>query len=406
MTPAGVIFFCFPAASRLRHAPAAEQEHEVVHREPVGQVQLVLLHPVAHLPDGGADAEGCVGIYTGGVPVDDHQLAAPIIPHQPRGGVHHQRGAADDEHVGVCDVLQGFFHDGLVEALLIQHHVGLYNAAAGAAGDARRRGHGLHAVELAASAAVVAQDAPVQLQHLAAAGFLVQPVDVLGDDGFQLALPLPLRQLPVGGVGLGVQCQHFAAVKVVKLLRVGLKKRVAEHGFRRILEFLAVQPVHAAEVLDAGLRADACAAEKDDVVAPVHQFFQLHDGFVHRGFPPFLSSKGVLTVNIQIFGSKKSNDSKKAERWFKERRIKYQYIDLYAKGLSLGEYRSVKAAVGFEALVDTRCDAYEDLGLQYVPPQAVDQRIADCPAVFNAPIVRNGRQATVGYCPDVWKTWE
>lgn len=111
-------------------------------------------------------------------------------------------------------------------------------------------------------------------------------------------------------------------------------------------------------------------------------------------------------MNIQIFGSKKNNDSKKAERWFKERRIKYQYIDLYEKGLSLGEYRSVKAAVGFEALVDTQCGAYEDLGLQYVPPQGVDARIADCPAVFNAPIVRNGKQATVGYCPDVWQTWE
>ena len=111
-------------------------------------------------------------------------------------------------------------------------------------------------------------------------------------------------------------------------------------------------------------------------------------------------------MNIQIFGKSKCFDTKKAERYFKERRIKYQYIDLYAKGLSLGEYRSVKAAVGFEALVDTQCDAYEDLGLQYVPPQAVDQRIADCPAVFNAPIVRNGKQATVGYCPDIWKTWE
>ena len=111
-------------------------------------------------------------------------------------------------------------------------------------------------------------------------------------------------------------------------------------------------------------------------------------------------------MNIQIFGKSKCFDTKKAERYFKERRIKYQYIDLYAKGLSLGEYRSVKAAVGFEALVDTRCDVYEDLGLQYVPPQAVDQRIADCPAVFNAPIVRNGKQATVGYCPDIWKTWE
>ena len=111
-------------------------------------------------------------------------------------------------------------------------------------------------------------------------------------------------------------------------------------------------------------------------------------------------------MNIQIFGSPKSFDSKKAERWFKERRIKYQYIDLLTKGLSLGEYRSVKAAVGFEALVNTQCDEYEDLGLQYVPPQAVDQRIADCPAVLNAPIVRNGKQATVGYCPEVWAKWE
>ena len=113
-----------------------------------------------------------------------------------------------------------------------------------------------------------------------------------------------------------------------------------------------------------------------------------------------------MTVNIQIFGSKMNNDSKKAERWFKERRIKYQYIDLLTKGLSLGEYRSVKAAVGFEALVNTQCDEYEDLGLQYVPPQAVDQRITDCPAVLNAPIVRNGKQATVGYCPEIWKEWK
>ena len=111
-------------------------------------------------------------------------------------------------------------------------------------------------------------------------------------------------------------------------------------------------------------------------------------------------------MNIQIFGRSKCFDTKKAERWFKERRIPYQYIDLYAKGLSLGEYRSVKAAVGFDALIDTRCDAYEDLGLQYVPPQSVDARIADCPAVFIAPIVRNGKQATVGYQPDIWKGWE
>ena len=91
-------------------------------------------------------------------------------------------------------------------------------------------------------------------------------------------------------------------------------------------------------------------------------------------------------MNIQIFGSSKSFDTKKAERWFKERRIKYQYIDVPSKGLSPREYQSVKQKVGFEALVNTKCRAYEEL--------------------FNTPIVRNGREATVGYCPDVWAKWE
>ena len=66
-------------------------------------------------------------------------------------------------------------------------------------------------------------------------------------------------------------------------------------------------------------------------------------------------------MNIQIFGLRKSFDTKKAERWFKERRIKYQYIDLASKGVSAGEYRSIKTAVGsFDALVDKTCRAYED----------------------------------------------
>lgn len=111
-------------------------------------------------------------------------------------------------------------------------------------------------------------------------------------------------------------------------------------------------------------------------------------------------------MNIQIFGTTKSFECKKAERWFKERRIKYQYIDLYRKGLSLGEYRSVRAAVGFDALVDTDCDAYEDLGMQYLTPQQAEKKLVEYPEVFRCPIVRNGKQATVGYCPEVWSTWE
>lgn len=110
-------------------------------------------------------------------------------------------------------------------------------------------------------------------------------------------------------------------------------------------------------------------------------------------------------MNIQIFGARKSFDTKKAERWFKERRIRYQYIDLDSKGLSPGEYRSVRAAVGYDALVDRDSPDYRELGLDYLLPQA-EEKLLENPWLFRAPIVRNGRQATVGYCPDVWKTWE
>ena len=107
-------------------------------------------------------------------------------------------------------------------------------------------------------------------------------------------------------------------------------------------------------------------------------------------------------MNIQIFGSSKSFDSKKAERWFKERRIKYQYIDLPSKGLSPREYQSVKQKVGFEALIDPKSRAYEAL----YTPQAQEETLLEHPELFRAPIVRNGREATVGYCPEIWATWE
>ena len=113
-------------------------------------------------------------------------------------------------------------------------------------------------------------------------------------------------------------------------------------------------------------------------------------------------------MNIQIFGSKKSSDSRKAERWFKERRIKFQYIDLAEKGLSTGELRSVAQAVGgVAALIDERAkDAYAVSLVQHTPASMMEDVLLENQQVLRAPIVRNGRQATVGYAPDIWKTWE
>ena len=110
-------------------------------------------------------------------------------------------------------------------------------------------------------------------------------------------------------------------------------------------------------------------------------------------------------MNIQIFGKNKCFDTKKAERYFKERRIKYQFVDLGRYGMSRRELESVRAAVGLEAMLDERDPDYPLV--QYLASnEAKLEKIFDCPWLIKTPVVRNGKQATVGYCPDVWKTWE
>ena len=109
-------------------------------------------------------------------------------------------------------------------------------------------------------------------------------------------------------------------------------------------------------------------------------------------------------MNIQIFGKSKCFDTKKAERWFKERRIKFQSIDLGRVGISPGELKSVLNAVGLETLIDPRHpDAALLRYLAYDADKA--EKLLEDPRLLKTPIVRNGRQATVGYCPEVWQSW-
>ena len=113
-------------------------------------------------------------------------------------------------------------------------------------------------------------------------------------------------------------------------------------------------------------------------------------------------------MNIQIFGTKKSQDTKKAERFFKERGIKFQSVDLAVKGLNKRELESViRAAGSLEALLDDKCkdqDAY--LLIKYLTDAEKPAKLLENPQVMRQPIVRNGQQATVGYCPDIWKNWK
>ena len=113
-------------------------------------------------------------------------------------------------------------------------------------------------------------------------------------------------------------------------------------------------------------------------------------------------------MNIQIFGTKKNSDTRKAERFFKERGIRFQSVDLKEKGLSKGEFQSVMQAVGgLEAMIDPNCRDKDLLALiKYIAAEDRMEKVLENQSVLRQPVVRNGKQATVGYQPDVWKEWQ
>ena len=113
-------------------------------------------------------------------------------------------------------------------------------------------------------------------------------------------------------------------------------------------------------------------------------------------------------MNIQIFGSSKSFDTKKAERYFKERGVKFQSIDVAKFGMSKGEFHNICQAVGgMEQLLDSSSKEKDLLTLiKYLSPEDREAKLLENPKLFRTPIVRNGRQATVGYQSEIWKTWQ
>lgn len=112
-------------------------------------------------------------------------------------------------------------------------------------------------------------------------------------------------------------------------------------------------------------------------------------------------------MNIQIFGLQKCAGTRKAQRFFKERGIRFQFVDLKEKGLSKGELHSVAARVPLEKLIDRTNPRFVEKGLTHASLRAerVEALLLDDPLLFSTPIVRNGKEATVGYCPEVWKGW-
>ena len=112
-------------------------------------------------------------------------------------------------------------------------------------------------------------------------------------------------------------------------------------------------------------------------------------------------------MNIQIFGTKKCNDTKKAERFFKERGIKYQFIDMKEKGMSKGEFTSVAVNGGLENMINWEGRDKDTLALiKYISDEDKLTKVLENPQVIKTPVVRNGKQSTLGYQPNVWKSWK
>lgn len=113
-------------------------------------------------------------------------------------------------------------------------------------------------------------------------------------------------------------------------------------------------------------------------------------------------------MNIQIFGKSKCFDTKKAERYFKERRIKYQFVDLLKFGLSGKEFDTVLRGIGgIDNLINWEGNSQEITNMRYMDDRITkEDKVFDDPKLMRTPIVRNGKYVTVGYCPEVWAKWE
>lgn len=111
---------------------------------------------------------------------------------------------------------------------------------------------------------------------------------------------------------------------------------------------------------------------------------------------------------IQIFGKPKCFDTKKAERYFKERGIKYQLINITEKAISKGEFNSIKQAVGgYEKIIDPNCKDKDLLALvKYLREEDLEEKILENQRLIKTPVVRNGKKATIGYQTDIWKNWD
>lgn len=195
-----------------------------------------------------------LGIVGGSVPVDEDQSVSTVVVDKARRRIDRQAGARHDQQICLPDGLDAFLNGLLVQALFVKDHIGLYDAAAVAPGNALAVFDKFRAVEFVAAGAVVAQNAAVELIDPFASRLLVEAVDILGDHSGELPFPLPLGKGLMGYIGLEAQRQHLLPVEAEEVFRPTLIEAVADDCLGRVFELLAVKAVHTSEIGDPRFR--------------------------------------------------------------------------------------------------------------------------------------------------------
>ena len=112
-------------------------------------------------------------------------------------------------------------------------------------------------------------------------------------------------------------------------------------------------------------------------------------------------------VEVQIFGTQKSADTRKAQRFFKERRVKVHFVDLKIRAASRGELTRFAQKFGAEALLDRESRRFQSLGLStaYYSDKKWLEILEDEPMILVQPLVRWKKGLTVGLAEEKWREW-
>jgi len=112
-------------------------------------------------------------------------------------------------------------------------------------------------------------------------------------------------------------------------------------------------------------------------------------------------------MEVQVFGTRKSSDTRAALRFFAERRIKVHFVDLNEKAASLGELRRFAQKFGIAALIDRDSKRFAELGLRsaILGDERWLEKLSLEPLLLKTPLVRNQQQLTIGSAPEIWNAW-